>query len=425
MKMSEHLSDMEIEGYIQRTLPPDKLLHLDDHLATCRACRTAMIAAAPVNEAAVLDALDQSDYDAHLSFERLSAYVDDHLDEVEREIANHHLHECGLCYTQLNDLEILKADIAAAPVPVTAAEPALVRFWDRLRERRFPVFAIPAIAVLLVGILFAAWFIANRRGETETAVVTPPISDIPVVSPLTNSESPTQPSVDANVVERPKALVGLNDGKGRIEIDVNGKISGLDDPRFEQTVANALTGKEVEIAPDLRQLRQSSGALMGGWLSGVPFALSGPVGVIVETALPKLRWRPLTGADTYRVEVFDEGFNKVASSPSIRATEWQVNAPLRRGAVYRWQVTATANGEEIKSPARPAPDAKFKVLDAGMARKLDDARAKHGQSHLLLGLLYAEAGLLEDATREFRILVQKNPDSAVARRLLEKVKAAR
>ena len=125
------------------------------------------------------------------------------------------------------------------------------------------------------------------------------------------------------------------------------------------------------------------------------------------------------------VDIFDDGFNKVASSPPIKGTEWQPHAVLSRGALYRWQVTAVVNGEEVKSPVRPAPDAKFKVLDANAANRLADARAKHSRSHLLLGVLYAEAGLLADAERELGALVKKNPDSAVARRLLEKVRSAR
>ena len=130
-------------------------------------------------------------------------------------------------------------------------------------------------------------------------------------------------------------------------------------------------------------------------------------------------------AESYRVDVFDDGFNKVASSPSVKSVEWQLNVPLHRGGVYRWQVTAMVNGEEVRSPVRPAPDAKFKVLDAVKADHLADARARYGRSHLLLGILYADAGLMPEAERELQILISKNPDSAAARRLLEKVKASR
>jgi hypothetical protein len=62
------------------------------------------------------------------------------------------------------------------------------------------------------------------------------------------------------------------------------------------------------------------------------------------------------------------------------------------------------------------------VLDGEAAKKIAEARTKNGNSHLVMGLVYAEAGLISDAEREFRELVRKNPDSPIARNLLEKVK---
>ncbi|MEO7674258.1 MAG: zf-HC2 domain-containing protein [Pyrinomonadaceae bacterium] len=425
--MSEHLSKFEAEAYVRGTLPPDKLLQLDDHIVSCTVCRKALAAERRAGESGLLATLAQPDYDPHLSFNQLSEYVDHQLNEVDQEIAEHHLNFCDPCRVQVRDLEILRTEIAVVAEPAVLAVGSTTRFWDRFGRARFPAFAIPATAVLIAAILFAGWFIANRGTEIETSAVKAPDGDFPIGAPPTTLDTPAETDINQNsAADIPKPVVSLNDGRGRIEIDAAGKVSGLGDSRYDPLVAAALTGKGIEIAAELRQLRQSSGELMGGGQkTGVPFALTAPVGAIVETVQPRLRWRSLKGADSYRVDIFDEGFIKVASSPLIKGTEWHANVALRRGVVYRWQVTATANGEEIKSPVRPAPDAKFKVLDTGIARKLDDARAKHGQSHLLLGLLYAEAGLLDDATREFRILVQKNPDSPIARRLLEKVRSAR
>jgi len=133
-------------------------------------------------------------------------------------------------------------------------------------------------------------------------------------------------------------------------------------------------------------------------------------------------WKPLAGADSYRVEVFDENFNRVAESPQLKTTTWTIRQPLRRGRVYGWQVTATKDGAEIKSPVRPAPDARFKVIDAESSNAIAAAH-KQGGSHLVLGILYAEAGMLPEAEKEFAALLHANPDSSVVRSLLQKVRS--
>jgi hypothetical protein len=88
-------------------------------------------------------------------------------------------------------------------------------------------------------------------------------------------------------------------------------------------------------------------------------------------------------------------------------------------------VTATRNGEEIKSPVRPAPEAKFKVADQTSFNEIERVRRVGGNSHLLLGITYANAGLIDEAEREFQILLKNNPNSDVAKKLLSKVRSAR
>src|SRR5262249_17270491 len=82
--------------------------------------------------------------------------------------------------------------------------------------------------------------------------------------------------------------------------------------------------------------------------------------------------------------------------------------------------TALKKGKEIVSPPPNSPEAKFKVLDQSKANDLK--RARPYNSHLALGALFAQAGMLEDAEHEFQLLVKANPDSATAQKLLKSVK---
>ena len=150
-----------------------------------------------------------------------------------------------------------------------------------------------------------------------------------------------------------------------------------------------------------------------------------PVGGVLLTDRPTFRWSALEGASAYVVEVYDDAFNLVASSPQLTAPRWAASQTLPRGRVYSWQVRAVKDGRETKSPRPPAPQAKFRVLDRAKADELARARRAYPSSHLTLGLLYADAGLLKEAEQELRLLQKANPDSALARSLLRQVQALR
>ena len=77
----------------------------------------------------------------------------------------------------------------------------------------------------------------------------------------------------------------------------------------------------------------------------------------------------------------------------------------------------------MTAPVAPAPRAQFRVLDQETMEALENVRAQQPNSHLTLGVLYARAGLLNDAEREFQELVKENPDSEVAGKLLRCVQA--
>jgi hypothetical protein len=143
------------------------------------------------------------------------------------------------------------------------------------------------------------------------------------------------------------------------------------------------------------------------------------------TTRPTFRWSRLEGTSAYVVEVYDDKFNLVVASPQLTNNSWSVPRSVARGKVYSWQVKAIKEGQEITSPRPPAPQAKFRILDQAKANELMKARRAYPSSHLALGLLYAEAGLLDEAERELRLLQRANPGSEIARSLLSQIQALR
>jgi hypothetical protein len=99
---------------------------------------------------------------------------------------------------------------------------------------------------------------------------------------------------------------------------------------------------------------------------------------------------------------------------------------LQNGKVYSWEVTAALkDNQEITSPVAPAPRAQFKIVEVERLNEIEAVRKQKPLSHLALGVLYARAGLLTEAGREFRALLNDNPQSNLAKKLLRTVQSWR
>jgi hypothetical protein len=148
--------------------------------------------------------------------------------------------------------------------------------------------------------------------------------------------------------------------------------------------------------------------------------LIAPTATFVNTEKPTLRWQALAGATRYRVQVTDRDFDEVARIDDLTATQWTLPKALARGQKYSWQVTAYRDGKEALSPS-----ANFQVLDKTQAAALAAVQKNLGANHVALGVLYAEAGLLDDAAREFQAEPKTGPQAAPARKLLQNLRAQR
>jgi len=219
----------------------------------------------------------------------------------------------------------------------------------------------------------------------------------------------------------------LNDGSGRVSLDQQGKLSGADNlpAGYQDLLKKTLSGQRIEKSSQLQGLTRPSSALMGANDQASEFSVLEPGGNVLLSDRPTFRWSKMEGATGYVVEVYDDQFKLVSSSPQITSLSWTTTTALPRGHVYSWQVKANKDGQEITSPRPPAPQAKFRVLDQAKANELTRVKRAYGSSHLALGLLYADAGLLREAEAEFRLLRRANPDSEMARNLLRQIQSMR
>jgi predicted anti-sigma-YlaC factor YlaD len=415
--MSAHLSPQELDQYRRRLHSSIDLLAADDHLAECEHCRERLGEMVPTAQAwqTLRASLSSEGELVHLSYEQLAAHVDDKLNEVQRRVVENHLHICQMCAAEFQDLRAFSHELASPPPRQVVANPAtkepLHNGWRQFTELlrlRWPVLAGATVLLLAVaGILY----FQLRVGQQS-----PPI--IATVSPTPLPSSPTPPGIESG---SPSTVLALNDGGGRVTLDQEGRLLTPQSlpTAYEQMIKRALTTGRVEM-PSLAGLNVRTGSLMGGG-EKAPFKLLTPVAKVIENNDPFLRWEALSGAASYTVSIFDANFNRVYVSPSLTVNEWRVPQPLPWGIVYSWQVKAVKDGQEITVTEPPAPEAKFKVLELEKARELPGARGTFGGSHLTLGLLYAQAGMRDEAAQELQALVDANPSSPLARKLLRSV----
>jgi hypothetical protein len=236
---------------------------------------------------------------------------------------------------------------------------------------------------------------------------------------ISASSSPTQAQ------ENPAEIAMVIDAGGQVSLDSRGKLSGVDrlPAGYQQMVKRALAGQDLERSPLLAGLTPTEITPRGGSEeSGAKFSLIEPVRTVTLSDRPTFRWARLNGAASYIVEIYDEQFDLVTASPRVSGQRWTVRQPLKRSGIYYWQVKAIQDGRESVSPRPPARQAKFRILDESKANELVRARRAYGSSHLLLGLLYVDAGMLTEAEKEFRALQKANPNSPIAERLLQQVR---
>jgi hypothetical protein len=208
-------------------------------------------------------------------------------------------------------------------------------------------------------------------------------------------------------------VVALNDTSGKLILDLDGRVTGGGalDAEQQRLVARALTQQTLRIPPSLQSIRGTAGTLMGT-VEPAPFRLESPVGTVVESSHPTLSWTPDSKSAGYKAVVKDESTGETVKSPLLAITSWTVSPDLERGHTYVWQVVSSQpKSEDAIAPLPSSPPAKFIVLDNSTYSKLQHVSA----SHLVRAVLYADAGLLDDASRELTALEKMNPGSPLLR----------
>lgn len=461
--MSEHISAAQIEKFCAKILDVPEMVVVGEHLATCAACQQVFQTTVQQrrNYAPIVINLSPEWWlkDAHLEYEHLVGYADNTLDETESEMVDIHLKLCSRCRADVHSFIEFRQktehelSVRYGPDDPIVRDKASAHYFPWAEHFRKPAY-VAALATTVVGVVILAGVLLNqartdRRDHQQTIEVSG------IRQPLVQNEAPPSPAVNKpteqaqinTVAARPAnrqirgikrnlsaaglpsmELLALNDGGNKIAVDQAGHLIGLEalPSQFQQVIKEVLLAQNLAKPEALADLSGEQRRLRSGDQRKPSFKLLTPKRTVIVEDQPTFEWEPLNGATSYQVYVVGPNNREVANSGLLppTATQWKPSTPLKRGVIYKWAVGAIINGEEIISPAAPAPEMKFKVLEEEKAAELS-ALKKQSRSHLALGVFYAQAGMLEEAEREFQILTSDNPNSPIAANLLSILEAWR
>ncbi len=436
--MSDHISEEALKKYRQKNLTSAEVLSVCDHLESCLICREKLAGLNPLNNlfttlGSELKATTD-DQTPHLLPEEIADYVDRDLDDADREIADSHLMFCQPCRADVQDLNAFKASLNTFPAKDYPLEKPL-GFWEKAnafwRESAWGM-ALQATTLAVV-VLFLITSLLLKRQITDLSnslsqlqqkndALQKQVQDIPELqSQIAQLQLYENPWVDDSSGD----TESLNDNGRQVAIE-QGALTGIEalPPEVEQLIKNMLVNQQVRKPALPRELIAKKEVLMGDNDKKKSFSLFNPQSKIIESDRPTLNWGILDGATEYVVTVYDAEANQVAKSSPLATTRWTLPNGLKRGAIYSWEVAAKKGNEEILAPTPPTPPAKFKVLEQTKYDELSRAKRTYN-SHLVFGTLYAQAGLLDEAEREFKSLVAANPKSKLAKKLLRSLQIPR
>ncbi len=484
--MSDHISTALMKEFSARTLENRQMVEISRHLASCAGCRQLFHEVvqrrrdfAPVAFDLSPEAWLRAD---HIAYEQLVPYVENRLDETEREMADVHLKTCAQCREDLRSFRLHREriepemDVRYAPRESVSWREKILPLGNGPQMGWNPVYAAAA-AVIIAGAAILTVILSQRHGMPDQQAQQPPSTNINNITPLpsnngaespqstplldetartsngipqeasvggtlqepaevssnsaqlSNRQSPTiaNSRITKSPTQPEKGVVSLNDGGRKVILDKSGEITGLGtlSPEIEQSIKEVLLAQHLKRPDELADVIGEKSVLRGT-TDKDSFKLLSPQRAVIAEEWPIFRWEPLEGATNYQVHVADSNNHSVVKSEELSATttRWKPPAPLKRGVVYTWIVSAMVGGEEIISPGVEAPEMKFKVLDEKGVGELNRLN-KSSKSHLALGVFYAQVGMVTEAEREFQMVVKENPRSAVALKLLRSVQSWR
>ena len=420
--MPDHLTRSEIEAFCARQGSTLKLGYFARHLAKCIECKSLYDEVAGKRSLAEGLTFDMSEasglWNEHLQYEEKVAYANNALDAEEREIVNDHLATCLACRKAFSAFAASRikdgAELALRFPKFKREQSEPLRQRARYRDvRRGPLLALAGMVVVASGSLFVYWLSGTDRDRhvqaPERVAIHRMTTPLPVVQSTpdfiadrNSKPGPAERSrTDTNLKQEPQ------DKQRQVATNTRqlGSSSGLEGlPELTRSyVESVLLSGELAKPANLEALEGSGGLLRSTQHKNVAMVLS-PRHEIMRDTRPEFRWSQIPGASSYQVSVADSEGRQVAQSPALGSgvLRWKPPLSFKRGDTYSWVITAILDGRKVSSPSPSEPENRFSILNEGVLIELKRIELELGKgSFLALGIIYAREGLISSAEASF------------------------
>jgi hypothetical protein len=398
--MSEHIVKEILEKYGRRELDSAERIKTILHLSKCNICHNEYQKMFPnqtnPNQNVSLPLIDNEPF--HLEFEEhLQPFVDNQISEVDRVIVESHIKNCDYCATSLRDLQEFSNTLRLQKIVDEQGQRE--GFWQRVSgfvSNNFRPLAL-AFSVLFAICLGLFWWI-NTPKIVETDIVE--VLPTPNVSPLAiNSQTPQIANTNIS-----------NSNKNTQNQNIQNKNANIPTPTPNPTITPQETElAELKLPNYLKDLRTKTDNLRGNNDGRTEqIVIVSPHGIVIRESSPSLNFKKLEGVEFYEISIYD-GSTQIRKE-TISANSWRVPVNLPKGKLYEWQVSAKSGDQNYLGQG------KFYVISQADGNKIRQAK-----DTLQRGKTFAEAGLIEDAKREFQQYLKQNPGSQTAKNALKQL----
>jgi hypothetical protein len=419
---THHLSMEQIRRFESRRLSRAELDVVSDHIWTCELCHQAYLTVLERRFPIVIDLDELAGLKGwHLEGQELTAYIRGQMDDLDTDYSRIHLRECAGCRQRVAEAREARTDKYISNngnrrklhVPWNLGIVGL----DSISAARF---RIPAIAAVILAALAFLWVVLKPGQRQQIELSRLPEAAAPGVSPQVSK--PEVPELSAQA-DRPGSSYPGESKKSQPNTAQGS--SKLDKPeRRPHENDAALIAADLAMPPAIQMFDRSMAELIrGNGGSTQSFSIVRPFNTVVMDERPTFYWTSLKGATSYAVSVFDANLHLVSASGPLIGTRWAIPERLRQDATYTWIVTALRDGTEIVAPPLPAR-AEFRIVSKAVVIDLN-RRINAAASHAARAALYARAGLLDEAEREFDAHLKAQPADEQVKKLLDTVKSWR
>jgi hypothetical protein len=353
----------------------------------------------------------------HLGPQDLEAYSSGRLTSARLDYCRTHLDSCEDCRSELEDLRIFKSELSGFP----RAEPNRRELGRQKRRSGLTLTQVASVATVFVaaGSTLLLWKHGSPWSKHESPRPNTTAAAVSVAqSPEASATPGTSAALAASATPAELASSAMPAAVTASAMPNARAASGAPAARATPTALATSAARATPVA------LAASGAAATAKSAAAPeantgFALLGPFGEAISETRPEFRWQPLPGAIGYSVAIVDTGLHPVQHSPALRATVWRPRRPLRPGHTYLWEVTATMPGGAKVVASQPSPsEAILRIIPPKLADEIEHFRQGHHEAHLVLGVLYAQAGMLTESADELRKVPPGDPAYNTARTLL-------